>query len=86
MWKVGDELIFIRGHNVAQHTKDPLTVGARVTMIAEAPPYLVRSCPDHGDVQFIDVDTPYYYCCHCFRKPIDLNSYFNLQTKVKEPA
>lgn len=79
MWSPGTDLVYV-GHKGSTRQ---LRIGQRVVVIFKSPDQ--SHCPVHGPVQVIRV-APYTYknpwvghCPHCFREPINLKAYFNLQ-------
>lgn len=84
MWKVGETVVFIRGHkqDLSRGVKALLSLGEKREVQRVIPN---MKCTEHGPIQYVDVGTPMIYCARCFRKPINFNTYLSTVVNQKEP-
>ena len=86
MWKVGEAVVFIHGHP-GHNLPMPLRLGQQVIIAKVSPrPRMCEWHPKDATSVMVREVSNGTFCSHCFRKPINFNTYLSTVVNQKEPS
>lgn len=83
MWAKGETVVYIDGHTHCD-SPSPLRVGDHVVIDGHEPGWECYSHPDAACFRVVGFPQ-HVWCGYCFRKPLNLKKFFNVQEKERTP-